>query len=84
MFHYRESRGPEVDLLAQGSAGWIFAEAKSGATLDPSFFKAMVELETRFPAGTVIHKRLIHGGDSSRIQQGVAVTDWTQVQAAAW
>ncbi len=29
MFHYRESRGPEVDLLVQGETSWILAEAKS-------------------------------------------------------
>ena len=84
LLHYRESRGPEVDLLAQSGNGWIFAEAKSGATVDASFFRPMEDLSSRFPEGTVIEKRLIYGGEATHTQQGVAVTGWARIQDRSW
>lgn len=84
LFHYRESRGPEVDLLAQGEDGWIFAEAKSGSTVDGSFLQPMVDLESRFPEGRAIAKRLVYGGEASHIRSGVAVTGWARIQDHPW
>ena len=41
---------------------WTFAEAKSGSTVDASFFRPMADLEGRFPGGTPIEKRLVYQG----------------------
>jgi predicted AAA+ superfamily ATPase len=84
LFHYRESRGPEVDLLAQSGNGWIFAEAKSGSTVDATFLRPMTDLEARFPPGTPVEKRLVYGGEASHMRQGVAVTGWARIQDRAW
>jgi hypothetical protein len=84
MFHYRESRGPEVDLLVQGEKGWILAEAKSGSTVDASFFAGMEGLATRLPKGTNLVRRLVYGGSESQQRQGVAVTPWAAIQDTRW
>ena len=84
LFHYRESRGPEVDLLVQSGNGWTFAEAKSSSTVDASFFRPMEDLSSRFPEGTAIEKRLIHGGEATHTRQGVAVTGWARIQDQSW
>lgn len=84
LFHYRESRGPEVDLVTQMEAGWILAEAKSGATVDSSFFRPMADFEAQFPAGTHIEKRLVYGGQGSYVRQGTAVIGWTEIQSHTW
>jgi hypothetical protein len=65
---------PEVDLLVQSERGWIVAEAKSGSTVDASFFSGMETFATRLPKATPIVRRLVYGGSESQKRQGVAVT----------
>jgi predicted AAA+ superfamily ATPase len=84
IFHYREAKGPEVDLLVQSEAGWVLTEAKSGATVDTSFFRNMEALASQFPEGNPVERRLIYGGKDSYQRQGVAVTGWPQIQERAW
>lgn len=84
MFHYREPRGPEVDLVVQGEDGWILAEAKSGRTVDPSFFAGMEALASRLPEGVSITNRLVYGGAETQLRRGVSVTPWERIQEAGW
>jgi hypothetical protein len=84
MFHYRESRGPEVDLLVQGEKGWIVAEAKSGTTVDGSFFAGMESLSTRLPKSSSIVRRLVYAGSERQQREGVAVTPWAEIQDIRW
>lgn len=84
MFHYREARGPEVDLLVQADTRWILAEAKSGSTVDTSFFRPMDALTPRLPEGLPVERRLIYGGIESHLRQGVSVMGWLGIQDRAW
>jgi len=84
MFHYREARGPEVDLLVQQETGWLLAEAKSGSTVDPSFFAGMEKLASRLPDGSSCIRRLIYAGTETQQRGGVAVIPWAGIQSASW
>ncbi len=84
MFHYREARGPEVDLLVQGEEGWILAEAKSGRTVDASFFAGMEAFAARLPEASTVIPRLVYGGTEAQLRQGVAVTPWAKIQDGGW
>lgn len=84
LFHYRESRGLEVDLLVQSESGWILAEAKSGSTVDGSFFQGMEGLVARFGTGATVDQRLVYGGETTYQRQGVLVTAWDGIQTPAW
>lgn len=84
MFHYREAKGPEVDLLVQSEAGWIFAEAKSGATVDSSFFRPMEALASQFKEDSPVERRLVYGGTDTYPRQGTAVIGWSKIQEAGW
>jgi uncharacterized protein len=84
MFHYREARGPEVDLLIQQESNWLLAEAKSGSTVDSSFFAGMENFTVRLPEGSAIVRRLIYGGSDSQQRGGVAVTPWSRIQDETW
>jgi hypothetical protein len=84
MFHYREARGPEVDLLVQSGRGWIAVEAKSGSTVDASFFAGMATFATRMPKSSSIVRRLIYGGSDSQQRQGVDVIPWAKIQSERW
>jgi hypothetical protein len=84
MFHYREARGPEVDLLVQNERGWIVAEAKSGSTVDASFFAGMETFTSRLPKTAPVVRRLVYGGSESQKRQGVAVIPWAKIQNERW
>ncbi|MGA2082062.1 MAG: DUF4143 domain-containing protein [Holophaga sp.] len=84
LFHYRENRGPEVDLLVQGETGWKLLEVKSGQTVDSSFFKNLTELAERLGPEAEVEKRLVYGGSADRTQQGVRVFPWSGIQDQAW
>lgn len=84
MHHYREARGPEVDLLVQSHLGWILAEAKSGSTVDAGFFKAMVALAARLPEAPPVEQRLVYGGEASYQRQGIQVVGWADIQGQSW
>lgn len=84
LFHYREARGAEIDVLVQAEDGWILAEAKSGLTVDASFFKAMLGFQAQLPAGASVERRLIYGGSEVQDRQGVRVAGWEHLHAMAW
>jgi predicted AAA+ superfamily ATPase len=84
MFHYREAKGPEVDLLVQAETGWILVEAKSGTTVDSSFFGPMEVLAGQFQDGSLVERRLLYGGEESYERQGVSVAGWSRIQDRAW
>ena len=84
LFHYREPRGPEVDLLVQSASGWILTEVKSGSTVDGSFFQGMEDLANRLKDAQPIQRRLLYGGDSSNVRQGVQVVAWAEIQNQLW
>jgi len=84
LHHYRENRGPEVDLLVQGESGWKLLEVKSGQTVDSSFFQPLIALAAGFAQEGGAEPRLVHGGDANRTQQGVRVFPWSALQDLAW
>lgn len=84
MFHYREARGPEVDLLVQQESSWILAEAKSGSTVDSSFFAGMESFVSRLPEGSSCVRRLIYAGSESQQRRGVDVMPWVRIQSETW
>jgi hypothetical protein len=83
-FHYREPRGPEVDLMVRGSAGWLLAEAKSSQTLNSEFFQHLLGLGEELGQGGVGGLRLVFGGERASTRSGVEVWPWAQIQGAAW
>jgi predicted AAA+ superfamily ATPase len=84
LYHYRENRGPEVDLLVESEHGWKFVEVKSGQTVDSSFFKNLTDLAEHFKPLGGAELRLVHGGDADRTQQGVRVIPWSSIQELDW
>ena len=87
LFHVREDRGLEVDLVAEAGAVVYGVEVKSGATLAQDFFAPL----TAF-VGDVAHRfphlnpasRLVYGGDRRETRAGVEVVPWLDVQSVEW
>jgi len=82
LFHFRESRGIEVDFVEPGGEFTSLIEAKSGETIGSDFFDGMQALEKLLAsqrAADQIMKTLVYGGSESFTRNGVHVVGWSAV-----
>jgi predicted AAA+ superfamily ATPase len=79
--HYRESRGIEIDILAEQSGSLHLIECKSGATIHPSFFEPLLRFAeaVREPA-LQVETALVYGGAESHPRRRVPVFSWVDVE----
>lgn len=79
LFHFRESRGIEVDFIEPGADRILMTEAKSGETIASDSFEAMHALEKLLTGkGSIetIDKQLVYGGSEPFLRSGVRVVPW--------
>ena len=88
LFHLREARGLEVDLVVETARRTIGAEVKSGATVAPSFFRALEAFPDRAERANphlTPEARLIYGGDGPiQRRSGAQVVPWWAIQDVEW
>lgn len=87
LFHLRESRGVELDLIVERADDVIGVEVKSGATIASDFFRhlyAFDEEVARSLPHMVRTLRLVYGGEERQERQGVEALPWNEVQAVDW
>lgn len=85
--HYRETRGPEVDVLVETDQALVLVEAKSGATVAADFFDgpdALATLITRVDPDRVIQKVVVYGGDQEGRTGETQIVPWTRVPLVDW
>jgi len=83
LFHYRETRGLEIDLLIEQDRGLDAVEIKSGATAAADFFKNLERFSDRMRSAGKTHRirsHLVYGGDDSRQRSPAQVLSWRDVQ----
>ncbi|MDA8165356.1 MAG: ATP-binding protein [Desulfobacteraceae bacterium] len=82
LYHYRESRGVEIDALVDlGDRLWAI-EAKSAATIAPDFLKNFEPFAERVrdsgqPAQ--IENAVVYGGESSQLRSLARIVAWKNV-----
>lgn len=79
MFHYRESRGAEIDLLIDRGECLHAIEIKSGATASTDFFKHFQKLPERMKntsLPSVIKSYVIYGGEESQQRSAAQLVSW--------
>ncbi len=88
LFHFRATRGPEVDLVALRSGGATLVEAKSAATVASDFFDGLTKLSEQLDRAQAVHRaverRLVYGGTAAQQRSGVSVIPWSAIQAEDW
>lgn len=87
LFHLRENRGAELDLVVEGETEVMGVEVKSGATVSGDFFKAlrrMPELVEAAGEGRTPVARLVYGGDARQLRQDAEVLPWSAIQDVSW
>ena len=74
LYHWRDRRGNEIDLIVDTSAGPHPVEIKSGETVAGDFFKGLSHW--RSLAGPPTSATLVYGGGASYVRSGVDVRAW--------
>jgi hypothetical protein len=81
LFHYREARGTEIDLLVENSQELAAVEAKSGATVSEDFFKNLKLFTERIKERDrrQIQKYVVYSGDMSQKRSQANVVSWKDI-----
>jgi hypothetical protein len=83
LFHYRETRGVEVDLLIDRGDRFDTVEIKSGETISADFFKNLHRFSERLGeshAARIGERYLVYGGEASQKRSQARVLSWRDVQ----
>jgi hypothetical protein len=82
LFHYREARGVEIDVVREAGARLDAIEIKSAATLTTEFFQSLHRLADRLQAAgdrRTVNKYLVYGGETSQRRSDAAAIPWHDV-----
>jgi len=82
MYHYRESRGPEIDLLVDRGEELYAIEIKSAATASTEFFKHFRHFPARMQGTglpSAIKNCVVYGGDDSQQRSKTRLVSWRNV-----
>jgi hypothetical protein len=82
LFHYRETRGLEIDLLVDRGEWLDAVEIKSGATPSADFFKNLQGFPDRLGeagASRHINNYVVYGGDESQQRSHARLLSWREV-----
>ena len=74
LYHWRDQRGNEIDLIVDTPDGPHPVEMKSGETVAGDFFKGLARW--RALAGTSTPATLVYGGSESYVRNGIDVRAW--------
>ncbi len=87
LYHYRESRGAEIDLVLDRTERLILTEVKSGQTLASDWLGPILHIAERLrevESHRPVEPRLVYGGDESYERRGVRVIPWYRIHEQAW
>lgn len=86
-FHYRETRGLEVDLIVDSGDHLTAVEAKSGATVAADFLRPLARLRETLTERTPhleVDARLVYGGETRQDRTSASVLPWREIQSLGW
>lgn len=87
LHHYREARGPEVDIVLDLADRIVLTEVKSGSTLASDWLTPLARLRERLlDAGErrPVELRLVYGGEEAQVRRGVQIVPWRSIREYEW
>jgi len=87
LYHFRQTRGAEVDLLVERGIDDIIAvECKSGTTITGDQLKSLLAFEATplGPSPVRLERRLIYGGEPSQVRSNAHNVSWADVASLPW
>lgn len=79
LYHWRDSNGNEVDLIAEVGTKLMPIEIKSGQTLQPDFFTS-IDRWRALAGARAVAPALVYGGTQPFERRGVRVLGWKAVE----
>jgi predicted AAA+ superfamily ATPase len=86
LFHYRETRGAEIDLLIENGLNLTAVEIKSGATVTRDFVKNLTSFSGRMAQADrpfTVQPHVVYGGDDSQRRSNAQVLSWRHLHRIA-
>lgn len=85
LFHFRESRGVEVDVILEEGRQRVAVEVKAAQTVASDFFNNLEKFAglVRADDSCTTASKLVYGGDRGQRRGGVDVLSWRQVAGLA-
>jgi uncharacterized protein len=87
LYHLREERGAEIDLVVEAGDHFLLVESKSGATVVPDALAALGRAAERIAPAVApfgVRQRLVYGGDATQMRSQIDVVSWSDIQAQSW
>lgn len=88
VFHLRQTRGVEVDIVVEEANAITAVEVKSSQTIARTFFKNLNALSAQFDENQAPIKldaqRIVYGGEISQLRHGVQVVPWNKLADYPW
>jgi len=85
LFHYRDARRLEVDLLVDLGAEALLVEAKSAQTIARDFFDSLAKLSDLLAARNLRPRCfVIYGGTSGQSRRQAEVVPWEKIASGPW
>jgi predicted AAA+ superfamily ATPase len=81
LFHYRDARGLEIDVVVDTGSRRIAVEAKSGATVP---VEALRPLERFGPDDPSVSRLVVAGAEEGRRHRTANVLSWRKIQDVDW
>ncbi len=79
LYHYRESRGLEIDVLLETAGQLDLIEVKAGSTISGHFFSNLLKFTETEQAEPAPRRWLVYGGEQNHTRQGCQVRSWRRV-----
>ncbi len=87
MFHFRDAKGLEVDLVIEEGDRVTAVEVKSAATVAADFFSALSQLKRVVGEGQPhlgFDARVVYAGETAQHRSDATVVPWRQLHEYAW
>lgn len=79
LYHYRETRGAEIDLLVPAQPKGFLVECKAGQTMHAAFLNNLNEFDSER-----WNKFLVYGGSQRQARTGGEVVPWAELAEMDW
>jgi uncharacterized protein len=87
LYHFRDAKGLEVDMVLDGASKIHLIECKSGRTIADDFFsglRRLAESATRRGQGAPVEPILVYGGDETQRRRDARVVPWSRLDREKW
>lgn len=87
LYHYRDRKGEEVDLVLERGDATVAIEVKAGRTLVPELARGLERFDRAVegaPLVSAVERVLVYGGDAPRTFRGTRAVPWRDVASVGW